>query len=83
VELAAHSFPAPRSLRLEAEWLRRERFLFHCRIGAGSQNVYEGKFKPLNSFLSHGTLGSSQRDETASRGPASTWEGIPFGMSLQ
>ena len=28
-------------------------------------------------------LGSGQRDETASRGPASTLEGIPFGMSLQ
>ncbi len=50
--------------------------------GAGSQNVYEGD-KPLNSFLSHCTLGSVQRDETASRGPASTWEGIAFGMSLQ
>ena len=35
------------------------------------------------SFLSHGTLGSVQRDETASRGPASTWEGIPFGISLE
>jgi len=39
--------------------------------------------KPFNSFLSHCTLGSVQRDETASRGPASTWEVIPFGMSLQ
>jgi len=37
----------------------------------------------LNSFLSHCTLGSVQRDETASWGPASTWEGIPFGISWQ
>jgi len=32
MELAAHPFPAPRGLLLEAEQLLRERFFLHCQV---------------------------------------------------